>query len=129
MNHIGVTCNGCGISDFAGNRFKCTVCNDFDYCDECQRQGAVTDDHDADHPMTLIPPGGNSISFGGAPSNCKFAHYCSLRLFCYFVIFEFCCANSTTTTSTIHSERFTTTNDGAISIFGYRSTTNRRWHR
>lgn len=46
--HRGVTCDGCRKNDIEGARFKCAVCADFDFCEECER----TIDHP--HPMLKI---------------------------------------------------------------------------
>lgn len=34
--HKGVTCDGCGKNDIQGIRYKCAVCVDFDYCEQCE---------------------------------------------------------------------------------------------
>ena len=34
--HTGIHCNGCGMNPIEGNRFKCAVCEDFDYCEKCE---------------------------------------------------------------------------------------------
>jgi len=34
--HMYVTCDGCGVSPIVGNRYKCAVCEDFDYCENCE---------------------------------------------------------------------------------------------
>jgi len=34
--HYGVRCNGCNALPIVGYRYKCTVCPDFDYCEECE---------------------------------------------------------------------------------------------
>ena len=36
--HKGVTCDGCGISPITGNRFKCAICPNFDYCEKCEEK-------------------------------------------------------------------------------------------
>ena len=36
--HKGCTCNGCQASPIVGNRFKCAVCSDFNYCEECEEK-------------------------------------------------------------------------------------------
>lgn len=33
--HVGIHCNGCG-GDIVGNRFKCAICENFDYCEKCE---------------------------------------------------------------------------------------------
>ena len=35
--HPGIKCNGCG-NDMEGIRYKCTICNDFDYCEKCEEK-------------------------------------------------------------------------------------------
>lgn len=34
--HEGVTCDGCLLSPIIGDRYKCTVCENFDYCNICE---------------------------------------------------------------------------------------------
>ena len=34
--HQGIHCNGCGMNPIEGNRFKCAVCENFDYCEKCE---------------------------------------------------------------------------------------------
>jgi len=36
--HSNVTCDGCKVSPILGNRYKCTVCQNFDYCDSCEEK-------------------------------------------------------------------------------------------
>jgi len=31
-----VKCDGCGVKPIVGIRYKCTVCYDFDYCENCE---------------------------------------------------------------------------------------------
>ena len=35
--HTGIYCNGCGADKIIGNRFKCAICPNFDYCEKCER--------------------------------------------------------------------------------------------
>jgi hypothetical protein len=35
IRHIGVSCDNCKLSNFTGIRYKCSVCPDYDLCDEC----------------------------------------------------------------------------------------------
>jgi len=34
--HSYVTCDGCGVKPIVGVRYKCSVCDDFDYCEVCE---------------------------------------------------------------------------------------------
>ena len=34
--HYGVTCDGCKKNPIVGCRYKCAVCKDFDFCEECE---------------------------------------------------------------------------------------------
>lgn len=34
-SHDGTTCSGCNMSPIKGVRFKCKVCEDYDYCENC----------------------------------------------------------------------------------------------
>jgi len=36
QTHYRITCDGCGINPVVGARYKCAVCNDFDYCENCE---------------------------------------------------------------------------------------------
>lgn len=48
--HQNVTCDGCGKKDFQGIRYKCSVCYNFDYCEECEEK--FTEEHQ--HPFLKI---------------------------------------------------------------------------
>uniref|UniRef100_A0A0M3IZ36 RING-type domain-containing protein n=1 Tax=Anisakis simplex TaxID=6269 RepID=A0A0M3IZ36_ANISI len=59
--HHGVRCDGCD-REVVGNRYKCTVCHDYDLCEECERQG-----RHSQHPMTrystpIIPVGSSQAA-------------------------------------------------------------------
>eukprot|EP00698_Gefionella_okellyi_P006416 TRINITY_DN15768_c0_g1_i1.p1 TRINITY_DN15768_c0_g1~~TRINITY_DN15768_c0_g1_i1.p1 ORF type:complete len:317 (+),score=35.78 TRINITY_DN15768_c0_g1_i1:86-1036(+) len=84
MAHAGVTCDGCSASNFSGVRHKCTVCFDFDFCNDCQLSGISIRDHVPSHPMQAIEPqeaGGRDAFLdilAGMESGPKFAcPYCS----------------------------------------------------
>ena len=36
--HFGVKCDGCGKFPIVGCRYKCAVCDDFDYCEDCEKK-------------------------------------------------------------------------------------------
>lgn len=45
--HKGVACDGCNAYPIVGNRYKCSVCDDFDLCEACESLGK----HPANHPL------------------------------------------------------------------------------
>jgi len=34
--HLNIGCDGCNVCPIIGDRYKCTVCKDFDYCEKCE---------------------------------------------------------------------------------------------
>jgi len=44
--HKHVRCDGCGKFPFAGIRYKCIECADFDFCEECEAK--------IEHPHNFI---------------------------------------------------------------------------
>lgn len=48
--HHRYICDGCGMAPIVGSRFKCTVCEDFDYCENCEEK--FKDQHK--HPFLKI---------------------------------------------------------------------------
>ena len=48
--HYGYICDGCQMEPIIGNRYKCTICDDFDYCDACEEK--FRDQHK--HPFLKI---------------------------------------------------------------------------
>jgi hypothetical protein len=43
--NMGYCCDSCGYLDFPGNRYKCTICHNFDLCQDCFKQGQTLDYH------------------------------------------------------------------------------------
>ena len=35
--HYMISCNGCGVNHIIGKRFKCTQCENFNYCENCEK--------------------------------------------------------------------------------------------
>lgn len=48
--HFNIICDGCGAHPIQGNRFKCTVCADFDLCSACEEKST----HNVNHPMLKL---------------------------------------------------------------------------
>lgn len=46
--HRRVCCDGCGMKPIIGNRYKCTVCPNFDFCQNCK------ENRNHDHSFNLI---------------------------------------------------------------------------
>lgn len=44
--HEYVTCDGCGKKPIVGIRYKCSICHDFDFCEQCESKG--------DHPHAFL---------------------------------------------------------------------------
>ena len=40
-----VICRGCSAFPIRGIRYKCTICNSFDYCEECEAKHAIMHKH------------------------------------------------------------------------------------
>lgn len=34
-SHDGISCSGCSVNPIKGARFKCKICDHFDYCENC----------------------------------------------------------------------------------------------
>ena len=43
--HFGVKCDGCGKFPIIGCRYKCAVCDNFDYCEDCENKFAQKHNH------------------------------------------------------------------------------------
>lgn len=58
--HFGVTCDGCGVFPIIGCRYKCAVCNDFDFCEDCEKK--LGEEHN--HPfLKIYEPKMTPVSF------------------------------------------------------------------
>ena len=49
--HFGVSCDGCGTFPILGNRYKCGVCPNFDFCENCEKKEALKHGH----PLVRLP--------------------------------------------------------------------------
>ena len=43
--HVAIRCDGCKKCPIVGARFKCAVCNDFDFCEKCEKKYAEEHNH------------------------------------------------------------------------------------
>ncbi|XP_041474383.1 zinc finger ZZ-type and EF-hand domain-containing protein 1-like isoform X3 [Lytechinus variegatus] len=50
---IQVACDGCNVQ-LLGQRYRCLVCEDFDFCYNCCQGGAKPDEHADDHPLVHL---------------------------------------------------------------------------
>jgi len=48
IQHPHVECDGCRVCPIVGDRYKCSVCKDFDFCSKCEQEKAH------DHPFLKI---------------------------------------------------------------------------
>ena len=48
--HDGISCNGCGAKSIVGSRYKCAICPNFDYCENCLKEHTI----DHQHPFIKI---------------------------------------------------------------------------
>jgi hypothetical protein len=48
--HSHIKCDGCGVIPITGDRYKCTICNDFDLCSVCEQKNT----HPASHPLLKL---------------------------------------------------------------------------
>jgi len=98
-SHHGVTCDGCGISNFTGTRHKCLDCNDYDLCHDCAINGITTKQHSEHHHMQTISPPSDQhadyeLYFGGEEYNQEGNNrmytcpYCSLGGYSEFQLFD-----------------------------------------
>ena len=48
--HKGIRCDGCGLHPIVGWRFKCTICDDYNLCENCEEN--IGSKHN--HPLLKI---------------------------------------------------------------------------
>jgi len=95
-SHEGVTCDGCGISNFTGTRHKCLVCYDYDLCHNCTLNGVITKQHTDMHPMqSITPPNDYDLYFGNDdfaenPSRTKESYTCPYCGLLGYTEFQLC---------------------------------------
>ena len=56
--HYGIICDGCNKGPIVGYRYKCAVCEDFDYCENCEKN--LSEKHQ--HPFIKIYKPGMQIN-------------------------------------------------------------------
>lgn len=48
--HESISCDGCGVDEIRGLRFKCDICPDYDLCEKCMHAGVTNKEHKSSHP-------------------------------------------------------------------------------
>lgn len=67
VQHVGVTCDGCGQSPIEGTRYKCGRCWNYDLCSTCESAGV----HDVTHPRIKLAKAGENLNMFGR----RFRHH------------------------------------------------------
>ncbi|VDM93167.1 unnamed protein product, partial [Litomosoides sigmodontis] len=80
---LGVSCDGCMAPNFAGDRYKCLRCYDFDLCSRCYMEERATEasenrtfresseEHSPSHPMQCIMTQQDfELAYHGDPTHC-----------------------------------------------------------
>ena len=44
--HYSIICDGCNMGPLVGNRYKCKICQNFDYCEKCYEKNKTTHSHE-----------------------------------------------------------------------------------
>ena len=47
--HIGIKCENCGKNPIQGIRYKCTICNNYNLCENCEELNSIEKFHSQDH--------------------------------------------------------------------------------
>ncbi|CAF0985861.1 unnamed protein product, partial [Rotaria sordida] len=53
--HKDVLCDSCGAMNFAGLRYRCEICIDYDLCGACYDNDKESLQHSKSHSMKCIP--------------------------------------------------------------------------
>jgi len=69
--HKNVTCNLCSMYPIIGNRFKCTICYDYDLCESCENATAESHPHPMMKHRVEINDSINTFQTIYNPKNCK----------------------------------------------------------
>ena len=43
--HRNIRCEGCGLDPLVGRRYMCTICDDYNLCENCEQELAVRHNH------------------------------------------------------------------------------------
>jgi hypothetical protein len=77
--HDNVKCDGCGAFPITGDRFKCTVCPDFDLCSPCEQKNT----HPSSHPLLKLKEAPRrDIHYGVTCDGCGVAPIKGVRFKC-----------------------------------------------
>ena len=50
--HTGIECDNCSVTPIQGLRYKCSICQEYDLCEECEKEGSHG--HNEDHSMIAV---------------------------------------------------------------------------
>jgi hypothetical protein len=65
--HSNIKCDGCGEFPISGDRYKCTVCPDYDLCSTCEKKNL----HPGSHPLLkLKKPVRRDVHYGVSCDGC-----------------------------------------------------------
>lgn len=79
--HRNVRCDGCNVHPIVGDRYKCTVCNNYDLCSKCEATPGV---HPAEHALLKIrrPPTPSNVHEGITCDGCQQSPITGTRFKC-----------------------------------------------
>jgi len=77
--HDNIKCDGCGAFPITGDRFKCTVCSDFDLCSPCEQKNT----HPLSHPLLKLKEAPRrDVHYGVTCDGCGVAPIKGVRFKC-----------------------------------------------